>query len=153
VAGADHVETLSLSPLGPISTPQVPALKVILSSTVRWPIELPGSIVPPLLTMLPVTLPLPLSRPLPLTVTSLVSLPFTARPPALMVVPPPTRLVPVRLSLPAPFLVSVPLPLMPPAQTPSKAWSKITAASFATAPCRLLVVPRRTPAQTMVPVL
>jgi hypothetical protein len=106
--------TRSLAPLLLISISQTPRLTVKLPLIVKMPIEFPGAIAPPLTTTLPMMLPTPLRMP-PFTTTLLFRLPFTVRSPALSVVPPPTLLVPVRLSLPGPFLVSVPVPFMSPA--------------------------------------
>ena len=84
-------------------------------SIVSVPIELPGAMCPPLFVTSPTTFILPASVASLLMMTLLVSVPFTASVPPLMVVPPPTTSCPVIERRPAPFLVNVPEPVRLPA--------------------------------------
>jgi len=86
-----------------------------LPVTFSVPIELPGASTPPLEVSWPMIVPLPPIMPPDATTMLLVRLPFTVRRPADTVVPPPTTLLPVRISCPAPVLVRLPLPEIAPA--------------------------------------
>src|SRR5688572_5710560 len=67
------------------------------------------------------------------------------------VVPPPYVFAPDSVRVPVPALVNEPVPLMTPPYVPANAWSNLNAALFRMFPCRLVVVPVKMPADTVVP--
>ncbi|WP_421996225.1 hypothetical protein [Reyranella sp.] len=60
-------------------------------------------------------------------------------------------MLPTSLTVPVPLISRPPVPLMLLKLVPSVAWSKATVALLTILPCRLEVVPCRTPADTVVP--